>query len=317
MANFGNMVFTDPVAAQQLMQFAQLEQAAKAERDRQMLGLNQAYMQERVARENAGLERARLQSNSDLQRQQLAQQQAALAQQATDSGLNRVARASDLDKTIAGQKDIANLEATNRGRAADLARTDAAGTEAYNRLLDLVQSDDPPTDSEFKALSGGIVGDRAGYLDKLRTNRRTQMEEVASHADTMAQYWNGQLKKLKPDDLVTTVETVVASAGKSPAGKFILYDPGIGQFVPLVKKPRKDASAAVGRTIEDVINRVRGAAGRQPITPPGPPAPQAPGAVIGTTVTPRVPLSPNLIETPAQIQSPPAPIIPFPQGWWK
>ena len=304
MAN-GNVLFTDPVVAQQMVQLAQIQQAEEAERQRALLGLNQVMGQQRVARENSALDRARLQSNSDIQRaqmeQQREQQRAIMAQQASEGGLNRAARASELDRTLAAEKELAASDAIGRGRAADLARSEAAMTEAYNRLLDLVQSDDPPTDAEFSALAGGITGDRSNYLNTLRQNRRIQMNDAAGNAETMASYWNNQLKKLKPDDTVTTIDTVVTGASKSPAGKFIIFDPSLGQFVSMVRRPRQDAVAATGRNIEDVINRVRGAGGRQPLSPP------TPVPVTGATVTPQAP--PGMEMTVPQIQSPPGMLV--------
>jgi len=292
-----NFVFTDPVAAQQLVRMAELDQAAKAQQDQAILGTLGALGQQRIARENSALERSRLQSNADMNR-------ALMNQQATEGERNRLARASEIDKTIQGNERIAKTEAEARARGADAVRAENQNLERYNQIFDLVNSNDPPTDTEFEQLASPLTSDRKGYLDNVRKRNRVALDQAAGNAESLAAYWNREIAQVGKPEFAKTLEQIVAEASKSKAGNFILFDPKLGQFVPLVKRPRVDPAGPTGvQTIDDVLNKVRTMGGRRL---PGP-TPGAPGVPGVPPAPPILPVNPNLgttVPAPAPVQIP-------------
>lgn len=282
-----NFVFTDPVAAQNLVQFSQLAQADEAARNQALLGTMQSLGQQRIARENAAAERSRLQSQSDLQREQM-------RQTSQENALNRTARASEVDKTISGNLTMAKIEAEGRASQRNQNHQDANDIEGYNFLLSQVQGDDPPTDAEFKTAAKALTPDRISRLDAVRKQNIAAMNAAADNADAMAAYWNSRLRALGPNNkLGKTPDDIVAEATKSQAGKYIIFDPSNVQFRSAVRRPRADASAdyrfsgpgpanymnygAPSTQLQGVIPKIEGL--MQRIAPPASPAPPVPPAL--------------------------------------
>jgi len=298
------------VAAGQLVGLAQIAQAEDAARRQAMLGTLQSINQRGTARENAAAERSRYQTQADIQRSQL-------AQQASEGKENRLARSSEVDRTIAGNKDIAKIDAEARSGQNLRTRQDLDEKEDYEFVLSQVESENPPTDDEFNVLSARLRPDRATRLDSIRKQTISALHQAADNADAFATYWNGRIDRIGKDP-GQTLETLVAEATKSQAGKFIIFDPGLGRFRSVISRPRQPKAGAVAgapplRTINDLMNRTPEVAPGSPFPPwvPAPPpeymglpSPPLPLPTVGAPV--EAPIGMNWFGQPQRIAVPPA-----------
>lgn len=222
---FQNFALTDPVAAQQAVQMAQILQAAQAEKDRNMGLFARGVQQQQTARENAAEQRAMT--------------QAQMAQQSSELEKQRQARALETDKLIAAQRGNLTNQSAAQGEA-----------EAYDFAAARIASEDPPTDSEFESLTARLSPElKLRLRDSLKSQRRT-LTTVADRAKSLADYWNAQLKAIEPDPKKNPSVTSQLKdfrerlARDREATDLLRPDPTTGLLIPKYLGPRLDSAAA-------------------------------------------------------------------------
>lgn len=215
---FQNFVFTDPVAAQQATTMAQILQAAQAEKDRNMAQLAQEVTRQGTARQNN-------QANQAMTRAQM-------EQQASEAEKNRVARAAETDKIISSQEKAAGASKTAKDEF-------VKETEAFDALAELINTEDPPTDSEFEKLSQGISPERKMRLKLALDQRRRALQALANEAKDLAGYWNGIFQSVKDKDAIKDARERFAKDKR--ANDLLKSDPNTYKLIPKYSGPRMDA----------------------------------------------------------------------------
>jgi hypothetical protein len=219
---FQNFAFTDPVAAQQAVTMAQVLSAAQAEKDRNMAHYAQEIARQNTARENAAMQRAMSMGQMN--------------QQMREAELNRRARADETNRVLASQEKVAgiNLAGKNDYRSEN---------EKFNSLAALIDSEDPPTDSEFAALAGDLAPDRNLVLKNALANRRRALGQVAEQAQQVADFWNSKFDDVKVGEDAKFKALKTEFSKDRTANQLLTRDPHYTfRFLPKYKGPRLDPS---------------------------------------------------------------------------
>jgi uncharacterized membrane protein len=240
---FQNFAFTDPVAAQQAVQMGQLLTLAQAEKDRNLGN----YAQE--------VQRGRTQDM--IARRQQAMTQAQMNQQMAEANLNRQARADETNKVLASQEKVAGLNLQGRNDY-------KSGNEKFDSLAALIDSEDPPTDSEFSALSQGLTPDRILPLKNALMQKRRALGALASESQQLADFWNEKFDAIRTGDDAGFKALKGEFMKDRRANDLLQKDPRWTGFrlLPKYKGPRLDApppSDVPGVTsIDDLRSRIGG-----------------------------------------------------------
>lgn len=242
---FQNFAFTDPVAAQQAVQMGQLLTLAQAEKDRNFANYAQEGLRQQTARQNS---QAARQDASQQRAIQLGQ----LNQQAAEAEKNRQARASEIDKDIASREKIA-------GMGMERTKTNALIKRKFDTVASLIESDDPPTDSEFGQLVQGLDEDSVFQLKTALDQNRNALSELANEAKQLADFWNqlGDSVKVGEDDKFKKISEAFGKDRR--AGELLARDPSKPlRFLPKIKGPRMDAPAVPAVPRVTSIDELRG-----------------------------------------------------------
>lgn len=220
---FQNFVFTDPVAAQQATQMAQILQAAQAEKDRNFTSFANEITRSGTARNNAAQQRAMTQGQMN--------------QQSSEAEKNRQARALEIDKDITSREKIA-------GMGMERTKTNALIKRKFDTIASLVESDDPPTDAEFGQLVQDLDEGSVLQLKAALDQNRTGLLELANEAKQLADFWNPRFKVIP--DTESHKSAKAAFAKDRRAQELIIQDPKTMEFVPKYTGPRMDAAPQPG-----------------------------------------------------------------------
>lgn len=253
---FQNFVFTDPVAAQQAVQMAQLAANADAEKGRALTATLQALTQQNVARENAANNRA-------LSQAQLAQNQ---KQFETTSDYNNRALAAKVAADEAHQKFL-------NDQYADRQTKEAAALQ-YRQIQDALRSGDPPTESELRGMWTLQTPDVQNALLQQRRNAVASLKQRAGAIQNRADIWNKKLKEINPKTGKQFDPFEIRNEAKRLGDdQYLDFNFNTGFFEPLIKGPREDASEAVVQpqvqSIGSLLGKVNQTAINQPQTVSG------------------------------------------------
>jgi hypothetical protein len=270
-----NFVFTDPVAANQAVQMAQIAALENAERSRGLSAMTESYNRRGIARDQ-------LKSNEAITGRQMDQRDRESADR------NRLV-SRELDIT---EQDINLRRQMDAGRAAIYnnkllsAQDREAGLARFDAMAALIDSEDPPTASELEKMlqqyASIITPESADILRISQKGRVSAMGKAADMGDALASKWNGRMNSRMAG---STPDQVIDSAQKE-AGKYIMFDPLSGQFRSMFTRPRPDArdygavkdvptvppTAPAVPSITDLLgkrNSVRGLVGAGPVREPG------------------------------------------------
>ena len=235
---FQNFVFTDPVAAQQATQMAQILNAAQSEKNRNAAMLAQEGQRQQAARYNAAEQRALT--------------QAQMAQQTSESEKNRIARALETDKYIKGQESVAGIQAGAVKTKLDEAAKAGKQSQAFKSITALIGTDDPPTDSEFTTMieRSGIADDEKLILRSALEQSRRAVKLRADQAREISDYWNSVFDNIRVGEDTKFNEAKRKfeewSKDKSSGFDLIIRDPKrTFRFNPRFSPPRMDAPTGV------------------------------------------------------------------------
>ena len=228
---FQNFVFTDPVAAQQATQMAQIIQAAQAEKDRNFTSFANEITRSGTARNNASQQRALTESQ--------------MGQQSSEAEKNRKARAAETSQVLASQEKVAGL----RGAAKNALDLEA---EKFDTLASLIDTEDPPTDSEFQALAAGLSPERIKPLKIALDQKRRSLVALAGEAQDLADYWNKIFTGLKPEDKNALTDARSRFSKDRRAGDLLKSDPATYKLFPKYKGPRLDSPPATNTAITPI-----------------------------------------------------------------
>jgi hypothetical protein len=237
---FQNFAFTDPVAAQQAVQMAQIINMAQAEKDRNMAQYAQETLRQKTAQQNAA--------------RQQAMTQAQMNQQAAENERSRQARSSEVDRRIAGDRSLTEMEIAGKKDVAGMELERTKGAKAnqnkFNSIASIIESDDPPTDSEFTKLIEGLDEDSVLMLKTALEQNRNTLKAIADKAKSATDYWNSIFDDVRvgEDAKFALAKQKFAEWEKAePDGrKLIERDPSrTFRFLPKYKGPRMDTVAPV------------------------------------------------------------------------
>jgi hypothetical protein len=214
-----NFVFTDPVAANQAVQMAQIAALENAERSRGLSAMTESYNRRGIARDQ-------LKSNEAITGRQMDQRDRESADR------NRLV-SRELDIT---EQDINLRRQMDAGRAAIYnnkllsAQDREAGLARFDAMAALIDSEDPPTASELEKMlqqyASIITPESADILRISQKGRVSAMSKAADMGDALASKWNGRMTSRLEG---STPDSVIDAAQKE-AGKYIMFDPLSGQF---------------------------------------------------------------------------------------
>lgn len=284
---FQNFAFTDPVAAQQAVQMGQLLTLAQAEKDRNMAQFAQETLRQRTAQQNAA--------------RQQAMTQAQMQQQMAEAEMNRRARADETGKILASQEKVAGLNLEGK-------KTYQADNEKFDSLASLIESEDPPTDSEFEALAAGLSPDRKLPLKNALMQKRRALLSLATEAQDLADFWNGEMAKVKVGDDAGLKSTRERFAKDRRAGELLKIDPSTNKLVPKYRGPRIDTPPLSTNTggimsIDELRSRIAAPGVRDinAIEPGGIMVPRLPAGVVNDMAIPVAPVQTPQIAVPRMI----------------
>lgn len=275
---FSHFALTDPVAAQQVVQMAQLAQQAEAEKQRTRVGTLSAITQGGVARDNAAQQRAYSQS-------QLAQRDRESQAYQTQRNAELAQAQRQFDVTDTYRKDALSQQKVLRESEINFAKDDAKRValegvelEVLAALEDQIKRGNPPTESEFNLKTVDVTPRRRAALNQFRLDTISELNRQADVAEKIAAKWTAKLTGLKPEQLMER-ERVLLEFEKSKDKNYVEMDPETSSFMSLLKRPRTDpAPAAAGappvsalqQRLNETRNRVRALIGGAPVS--GPPA---------------------------------------------
>lgn len=269
---FSHFALTDPVAAQQVVQMAQIAQQEEAEKQRARVGTLSAITQGGVARDNASQQRAYTQSQMAQRDRELAQQQQQFA--TTDTYRNK---ALDQNKVLV-EADL-NARRSDATKLAD----DRTQLELYNALQYEVSGENPPTDLEFDARTIGLHPQRKEILNRLRSGNVTRLTQLADVADNAAANWQSKLTRLKPEQELER-NNVFKEFEKSKDRNFVELDSANGSFRSMLKRPRRDPVAAPAAPPMDGATRIEDILKNLPPPPASSGAPSS-GGFMGSLMS--------------------------------
>ncbi len=290
---FENFALTDPVAAQQVVQLAQILQAEKAAQAQSRANTLQAITQGNVARDANAQQRAYTQAQLAQRDREMAQQQAQFA--TTDAYRNK---ALEVNKTLT-EADI-NSRRTDANKVAD----ERGQLELFNALQAEVTGQNPPTDLEFEARTMDLHPRRKEILNRLRASTISELNRMADVADNAAMKWQNKLSSLKPDQTFER-EKILADFEKSKDRNFVELDSTTGTFRSMMRRPRSDSSSAPGSSVTpigEILRRLNTPS--NPIVTPLPPTGFVPDPSTAFPVGQSAPPTQSTLGSIGQLLSP-------------
>lgn len=279
---FANFALTDPVAAQQVVQLAQILQAEKAAAGNNRVNTLQAITQGNISRDNAAQQRAYSQAQL-AQRDREAQVYQAQRKAEMDQS-QRQFEATDAYRKSALDQNRALKEADLKFAVEDAQRATLENNEleVLTALEDQIKRGNPPTETEFNLSTVDMTPRRKAALNQLRLDTISELNRQADVAEKIAAKWTAKLTGLKPEQ-TRERDTVLAEFEKSKDKNFVEMDPETGSFMSLLKRPRTDPAptaaaptvSALQQRLIDTRNKVRALIGGAPV-PGGTPTPVPP-----------------------------------------
>lgn len=203
---FQRFALTDPVAAQQAVQMGQILANAQAEKDRQFA----AFATETSRQRNVSQEAERA----------------------------RAARAAETDKILASQEKVAGVKNAAQNKLNE-------ENDLFNNVSSLVESDDPPTDSEFNELTLNLSPDNKKILKKSLDANRRALTSIKNEAEGLSEYWNSVWKGIDKTDSTAVDAFRKRLSLDRRANELLAPDANTGLLFPKpqYKGPRMDAAA--------------------------------------------------------------------------
>lgn len=255
---FSHFALTDPVAAQQVFQMAQLAQQAEAEKQRASVGTLSAITQGGVARDNASQQRAYSQS-------QLAQRDRETQAYQTQRNAELAQAQRQFDVTDTYRNESLKQNKALRESELNFAKEDARRVALENSELETltaleaqIKRGNPPTEAEFNLSTVDMTPRRKTALNQLRLDSIAELNRQADVAEKIAAKWTARFTGLKPEQTLDR-ERVLLEFEKSKDKNYVEMDPETGSFMSLLKRPRTDPapSAAMGApTVSDLQQRL-------------------------------------------------------------
>lgn len=246
-----NFVFTDPVAAEQAVRMADIERARAEAQGRALAATTQALSQGR----GLGQDRA-------LQLYQLNQQQ-------REAELNRQARARELEQAIKSQEKIAGMQTQSYADRETQRQNELMTKQRYDALLNEIERDNPPTDSEFAARAVDLPEHLQSILRTRLSSRRAELNNQFDIVDNMSKNWQARLEAIPLDKKTgkrsqAAVDNLVNEFRKTKDAAYVNFESATQRFSPTIRRPRIDILPGTGGAgpvpavtpIEDVRNRL-------------------------------------------------------------
>lgn len=280
---FEYFALTDPVAAQQVVQLAQILQAEKAAAGNNRVNTLQAITQGNISRDNAAQQRAYTQAqlaqrDRETQAYQ-AQRNAELAQSQKQFDVTDIYRNKALTENRAIRESELNFAKEDARKVA----LENSELEVLGALEAQIKRGNPPTETEFNLSTVDMTPRRKAALNQLRLDSIAELNRQADVAEKIAAKWTAKLTGLKPEQ-ARERDIVLAEFEKSKDKNYVELDPATGSFMSLLKRPRTDPTAggasaaptvsALQQRLIDTRNKVRALIGGAPVSA-APPAPDA------------------------------------------